>query len=66
MGNFFLMNSEYQTPHPDPPKSAVHEPWIWPNFQLIRDYIVVLVTCKNEEGPIKNEGARVVTTFLPS
>ena len=24
----------------------------------------VLVTCKYEEDPIKNEGARVVTTFL--
>ena len=23
--------------------------------------MVVLVTCKNEEDPIKNEGARVVT-----
>ena len=25
----------------------------------------VLVTCKYEEDPIKNEGARVVTTFFP-
>ena len=25
----------------------------------------VLVTCKYEEDPIKNEGARVVTTFSP-
>ena len=25
--------------------------------------MVVLVTCKNEEDPIKNEGARVLTTF---
>ena len=25
----------------------------------------VLVTCKYEEEPIKNEGARVVTTFFP-
>ena len=25
--------------------------------------MVVLVTCKNEEDPIKNEGARVFTTF---
>ena len=24
--------------------------------------MVVLVTCKNEEDPIKNEGARVLTT----
>ena len=25
--------------------------------------MVVLVTCKNEEDPIKNKGARVVTTL---
>ena len=25
--------------------------------------MVVLVTCKNEEDPIKNEGARVLTTL---
>ena len=27
--------------------------------------MVVLVTCKNEENPINNEGVRVVTTFFP-
>ena len=31
----------------------------------IRDIIVVLVTCKNKEEPIKNEGARLVTRFSP-
>ena len=25
--------------------------------------MVVLVTCKNEEDPVKNEGARVVTAL---
>ena len=30
-----------------------------------RDVIDVLVTCKYEEDPIKNEGARVFTTFSP-
>ena len=40
--------------------SAVLGP-IWPNFELVRD--VILVTCKYEEDPIKNEGARVLTTF---
>ena len=38
---------------------------IWPNFELVRDVIDVLVTCKYEEDPIKNEGARVDTTFSP-
>ena len=32
----------------------------WPNFEL-RDFMVVLVTCKSEEYPIKNEGARMAT-----
>ena len=41
---------------PDPqrqltPHSAVLGP-IWPNFQLVRDVIDVLFTCKNEEDPI--------------
>ena len=40
--------------------SAVHGR-IWSNFVLVRDFIVVLITCKNEEDPIKNEGARVAT-----
>ena len=45
--------------------SAVLGP-IWPNFELVRDVIDVLLNCKYEEDPIKNEGARrVVTTFSP-
>ena len=32
--------------------SAVLDP-IWPNFELVRDVIDVLVTCKYEEDPIK-------------
>ena len=42
--------------------SAVLGP-IWPNFELVRDVINVLVTCEYEEDPIKNRGARVFTTF---
>ena len=33
------------------------------NFKLSPDLIVVLITSKNEEDPIKNEGARVFTTL---
>ena len=44
--------------------SAVLGP-IWPNFELVRDVMDVLVTCKCEEDPIKSESARVVTTFSP-
>ena len=42
--------------------SAVLGP-IWPNFELVRDVMDVLVTCKYEEDPIKNEGARGLTTL---
>ena len=42
--------------------SAVLGP-IWPNFELVRNVIDVLVTCKYEEDPIKNRGARVFTTL---
>ena len=42
--------------------SAVHGP-IWSKFKLVQDFIVVLITCKNEEDPIKNEGAGVFTTL---
>ena len=34
------------------------------SFKPIRDIIGLLVTCKNEEDPIKNEGARVVSTLF--
>ena len=44
------------------PQSLVR---FWPNFELVRDVIDVLVTCKYEKDPIKNEGARVDTTFSP-
>ena len=37
----------------------------WLNFELVREVIDVLVTCKYEEDPIKSEGARVFTTFSP-
>ena len=42
--------------------SAVLGP-IWSNFELVRDVMDVLFTCKYEEDPIKNEGARVFTTL---
>ena len=37
---------------------------IWFKFKLIQAFMHVLVSCKNEEVPIKIEGARVVT-FSP-
>ena len=38
--------------------------WMWPKIKLIQSFMGVLVTCKNEEDPFKNEGARVVPTDL--
>ena len=42
--------------------SAVLGP-IKSNFELSRDFMVVLLTSKNEEDPIKNRGAGVFTTL---
>ena len=36
---------------------------ILPNFEPIQAFIAVLVTCKKELDPIKNEGDRVLTTY---
>ena len=40
--------------------SAVHGR-IGLNSELVQDFMVVLLTCKNQEDPIKIEGARVLT-----
>ena len=34
-------------------------------FELMQAFMHFLDTCKNEEDPIENEGARVFTRFLP-
>ena len=39
--------------------------WVWRKIKLVQTFMGVLFTCKNEEDPFKNEGARVVTTDLP-
>ena len=38
--------------------------WSGPNFKPIQDFMVFLVTCKNKENRIKNNGARVVTRIF--
>ena len=35
------------------------------NLAEIQAFMVALITCKNEEDPIKNEGSVVLTTFVP-
>ena len=32
---------------------------MWPKIQFVQTFMGVLVTCKKEEDPFKNEGARV-------
>ena len=33
-------------------------------FQPIQNFMVILVICNNEEGLIKNKGARVITRLF--
>ena len=37
---------------------------IGPKLELFQDIMVVLLPCKNEEDPIKNEGPRVLVTII--
>ena len=43
--------------------SSVVNDGICPKFKLIRTFMYVLVTYKDEENEMKNEGFRVVTTL---
>ena len=36
---------------------------IWPKFELVRDFMYVLVTCKYEKDRIKNNREKVETSF---
>ena len=36
-----------------------------PKYELIQAFMHALITCKNEEDQIENEGARFFTRFLP-
>ena len=38
---------------------------IWPEIECVRDFMTVIVTCKSDEGLIKNEGPILWTTFSP-
>ena len=43
------------------PQSLIESVWL--KFELVRDVMVVLLTCKNKEDRINNKGARVFTTL---
>ena len=38
---------------------------IWPKFELVRDFMHVLVTCKYKKDQIKNKREKVETSFSP-
>ena len=39
--------------------------WMWAEFELFRDYMAVLVTCKFDGDTVQTEGVSVSTTFSP-
>ena len=55
MGIFFIRSRAANSAALDP---------IWPKFELCPDLLVVLVPSKNEEDPIKDEGARAATRYV--
>ena len=38
---------------------------IWPKFELVRDFMHVLSTCKYKKDQIKNNREKVETSFSP-
>ena len=38
---------------------------IWPKFELVRDFLHVLVTCKYKKDQIRNNREKVETSFSP-
>ena len=48
---------------PDAPGQLTPQSLVWPNFELVRDVMDVLISYKYEEDLIKNEGAREFTTL---
>ena len=47
------------------PGHSIDNVGIWQKFEFIRAFMQVLITGKNKEDSIKNEGARVAKTYLP-
>ena len=37
---------------------------VWPNFELIQALMYVIITCKYEKDPIKNNWEKVATPFF--
>ena len=44
--------------------SSVVHGRIWPNFKLIQALMNVIITCKYEKDPIKNNREKVATLFF--
>ena len=44
--------------------SSVVHGWIWPNFNLIQALMYVIITCKYEKDPFKNNREKVATPFF--
>ena len=44
--------------------SSVVRGQIWPNFKLIQALMYVIITCKYEKDPIKNNREKVATSFF--
>ena len=53
MGNILMLKAA---------KSVVSGP-IWPKFELVRDFMHALVTCKYKKDRIKNNREKVETSF---
>ena len=44
--------------------NSVVRGWIWQNFKLIQALMYVIITCKYEKDPIKNNREKAATPFF--
>ena len=56
MGNFFRCSRAPNSEGSD---------LIWPKFEIVRDFMPVLITCKFDEDQIQTKGVSVETLFSP-
>ena len=61
--NIFPLYVYGEIVHRSRPKNSKANSPIWSEIELARDFIAVLVTCKYDKDPIKNEIAILRTTF---
>ena len=60
-----VLKSEILLQYPRWPLSAAVSSRIWPNFELLRVLMHIIIICRYEKDRMKNSREKVLTPFLP-